>query len=253
MTTTTDVSPPADDSGVATEQPKNSQHRSSRLNQALAWVGVVAGGLFIVAAIFFSGFFLSWGLGGPSDGHKGAAPMACCDEMKAGQPMKPGAMMAPGGQMKARRDDARRDDGTGSTSAHIRSPEHPSAIAPRVENTGSAPISTRRVGATQSAVRQARWDSASYCDDARARPSSWHPAMKSDEESTRGDLPAFEDVSELVLTVLLPVGTDRELHVMLLNLIVDGLFALLVRRGSGIGRGGRAEDNDGGANARHQP
>jgi hypothetical protein len=100
MTTTTDVSPPADDSGVATEQPRNSQHRSSRLNQALAWVGVVAGGLFIVAAIFFSGFFLSWGLGGPSDGHKGAAPMACCDEMKAGQPMKPGAMPAPGGQMK---------------------------------------------------------------------------------------------------------------------------------------------------------
>jgi hypothetical protein len=52
---------------------------------------------------------------------------------------------------------------------------------------------------------------------------------------------------------LLPVGADRELYVVLLNLIVDGLFALLVRRGPRIGRCGRAEDNDGGANARHQP
>jgi hypothetical protein len=68
-----------------------------------------------------------------------------------------------------------------------------------------------------------------------------------------GHLPAFEDVSELVLTVLLPVGTGRELHVVLLNLIVDGLFALLVRRGPGIGRRGRAEGNDGGANGRYQP
>ena len=34
--------------------------RVSRLNQALAWVGIVAGGLFIVAVIFFSGFFLNW-------------------------------------------------------------------------------------------------------------------------------------------------------------------------------------------------
>ena len=59
MTNTTDVSPPTDDSGVTTEQPKNSQHRPSRLSQALAWVGIVAGGFFIVAAIFFSGFFLS--------------------------------------------------------------------------------------------------------------------------------------------------------------------------------------------------
>jgi hypothetical protein len=99
MTTTTDVSPPADDSGVAPEQPKNSQHRSSRLNQALAWVGVVAGGLFIVAAIFFSGFFLSWGLGGPHNGHMGSGTMACCSQMKPDEHMKPGAMMGPGGQM----------------------------------------------------------------------------------------------------------------------------------------------------------
>jgi hypothetical protein len=100
MTSTTDVSPPADDSGVATQQPESSQRRPSRLNQALAWVGIVAGGLFIVAAIFFAGFFLSWNLGGPRDGHMGPGPMACCSQMKQGeQMMKPGEHMKPGGMM----------------------------------------------------------------------------------------------------------------------------------------------------------
>lgn len=72
--------------------------RPSRLNQALAWVGIVAGGLFIVAAIFFSGFFLSWTMGGP---HMGPGKMACCGDMKSGAMMppeeriKPGAMMPP--------------------------------------------------------------------------------------------------------------------------------------------------------------
>src|ERR1700720_4225565 len=67
----------------------------SRLNQALAWVGIVAGGLFIVVAIFLSGFFLSWSMSGPGHDHKGPAPMACCADMKPGERMKPGAMMAP--------------------------------------------------------------------------------------------------------------------------------------------------------------
>jgi hypothetical protein len=101
MSNPSDVSPSVTDSGLATEQPKNSQPRPSRLNQALAWVGIVTGGLFVVAAVFFSGFFLSWGLdGSPSGGHKNAAPMACCDDMKKGEAMKPGAMMAPDGPMK---------------------------------------------------------------------------------------------------------------------------------------------------------
>jgi hypothetical protein len=58
MANTTDVAQPTDDPG--TEQPTSPRHQSSRLNHALAWVGIVAGGLFIVAAIFFSGFFLCW-------------------------------------------------------------------------------------------------------------------------------------------------------------------------------------------------
>ena len=78
----------------------------SRLNQALAWVGIVAGGLFIVAVIFFSGFFLSWSIGGHGHQHMGPSKMACCSDMKLGEQtmkpdehMKPGAMMPPGSQM----------------------------------------------------------------------------------------------------------------------------------------------------------
>ena len=100
MTSPTDVPAPADETGIATEQPRNSRRHPSRLNQALAWVGIVAGGLFIVAAVFFSGFFLSWSLSGPGQDHKGPAPMACCADMKPSEQMKPGAMMAPGAQMK---------------------------------------------------------------------------------------------------------------------------------------------------------
>jgi hypothetical protein len=100
MTSPTDVSPPADETGIAGHRSKNSRPRPSRLNQALAWVGIVAGGLFIVAAVFFSGFFLSWSLSGPGHDHQGPAPMACCADMKPGEQMKPGAMTAPRTQMK---------------------------------------------------------------------------------------------------------------------------------------------------------
>jgi hypothetical protein len=96
MADTTDVAQPTDHSDVAPA-------RHSRLNQALAWVGIVAGGIFIVAAIFFSGFFLNWsehmhmGMG-----HATMAKEAkdCCADMKPGEMMKPGDMkpgeMGPG-------------------------------------------------------------------------------------------------------------------------------------------------------------
>jgi hypothetical protein len=99
MTSPSDVSPPADDSSVATEQPKNSQHWTSRVNLALAWVGIAAGGLFVVAAIFFSGFFLSWGFSSSSGHHMRPGTMDCCDQMKPDEHMKPGAMMGPGSHM----------------------------------------------------------------------------------------------------------------------------------------------------------
>lgn len=104
MTTPIDVSPPTSEPGATAEAPRL---RPSRLNQALAWVGIVAGGVFIVAAIFFSGFFLSWGIGdGSWHHHMGPGSMAGCNHMKSGEPMmkpdehmKPGAMMRPGGMM----------------------------------------------------------------------------------------------------------------------------------------------------------
>src|ERR1017187_10644767 len=94
MTSTTDAAQPTDG-----DQPTSPQHQSSRLNQALAWVGIVAGGLFIVAGIFFSGFFLSWsdhthmGMGHAAMGHESKD---CCADLKPGD-MKPGDhMMKPG-------------------------------------------------------------------------------------------------------------------------------------------------------------
>lgn len=79
--------------------------RNPRLYQALAWVGIVAGVLFTVAVIFFSGFFL----GRASDGHgwhRGyqGGQMRPDGQMGGGCPMmqmQPGGMqpggMQPGG------------------------------------------------------------------------------------------------------------------------------------------------------------
>ena len=67
--------------------------RPSRLGQVLAWVGIIAGVVFVVAVIFFSGFFLSWSSGdhdnwyrGYGGGRAGTCPM-----------MGPGGMIVPGG------------------------------------------------------------------------------------------------------------------------------------------------------------
>ena len=87
----------SESSTVAAAQPfiePSGGRRPSRLNQALAWVGIVAGGLFIVAAIFFSGFFLSWTMGSHD---MGPDKMDCCSQMKPGDHMAQGAMMGPGG------------------------------------------------------------------------------------------------------------------------------------------------------------
>ena len=92
MADTTDVARSTDDPG--TTKPT----RPSRLNQALAWVGIVAGGLFVVGAIFFAGFFLNWsehmhmqmGMGHAAMSHESKD---CCADMKPGDHMmKPGAM-----------------------------------------------------------------------------------------------------------------------------------------------------------------
>jgi hypothetical protein len=93
MADTTEVAQPSDDGAV---QSATARHSSSRLNQALAWVGIAAGGLFIVAAVFFAGFFLNYSEHmhmnmGMNHAAMGQNSKDCCADMKPGD-MKPGAM-----------------------------------------------------------------------------------------------------------------------------------------------------------------
>lgn len=73
--------------------------RPNRLNQVAAWVGIVAGIVFIVAAVFFTGVYA-----GQTYGHRdrdwratnGSCPMMSGGMMGSGGGM-PGGMMSPGG------------------------------------------------------------------------------------------------------------------------------------------------------------
>ena len=62
--------------------------RPNRLNQVLAWVGIVAGVVFVVAVVFFSGFFIGRSTGHHYGGHHGY--------WQHGQMTGPGGMMGPG-------------------------------------------------------------------------------------------------------------------------------------------------------------
>lgn len=69
--------------------------RPNRLNQALAWVGIVAGVLFVVALIFFSGFILGRASGHhDGGGHHGYHHY---EQMGPGQPRRDG-MLGPARQ-----------------------------------------------------------------------------------------------------------------------------------------------------------
>lgn len=99
--TTTDTIDP-------TGMPEQVVHRNARLYQVLAWVGIVAGILFIVGAVFFSGFFVARA-GSGYGWHRGyqSGQMPTNGPMGAGCPMmqkQPGGMgsggmggMGPGG------------------------------------------------------------------------------------------------------------------------------------------------------------
>ena len=73
----------------------------SRLGQVAAWVVIVAGVVFVVAAIFFSGLFLGWSSGGHYGWHRGyyGGRDGTCPMMGPGGTMGPGGMMGPGGPM----------------------------------------------------------------------------------------------------------------------------------------------------------
>jgi hypothetical protein len=71
--------------------------RPNRLNQILTWVGIVAGVVFIVAVIFFSGFFIGRNSHGNFRGGWQPGMMGPSQTGPYGQ-MWPG-MMGPGGMM----------------------------------------------------------------------------------------------------------------------------------------------------------
>jgi len=85
-------------------------HPPARLYQTLAWVGIVAGVVFTVAVIFFSGMLLGRASGGYHGWHRGnqggqmgqGGSMGDCPMMRPGG-MGPGGMgpggMGPGGKM----------------------------------------------------------------------------------------------------------------------------------------------------------
>lgn len=73
--------------------------RPNRLGQAAAVVGIVAGLLFIVAVIFFSGLMIGAGHGYHNWGYRGLSddrPASSCPMMSPGGMPGPGGMMGPG-------------------------------------------------------------------------------------------------------------------------------------------------------------
>jgi len=75
--------------------------RSDRLNQTLMWVGIVAGVVFIVAVVFFSGFFIGRSAhgnfrSGYQHGMMGPSQTGPYGQMGPGM-MGPGGMMGPYG------------------------------------------------------------------------------------------------------------------------------------------------------------
>jgi hypothetical protein len=86
---------------------RNADHRDRRLHRTLAWVGIVAGVVFTVAVIFFSGLALGRASGGYGwhRGYQGGqmTPGGCPMMGPGGGMMGPGmkgpGMMGPGGMM----------------------------------------------------------------------------------------------------------------------------------------------------------
>jgi hypothetical protein len=80
--------------------------RPSRLNQVLVWVGIAAGVLFVVAVVFFSGFFFGWSSDGHYSNYRGnyggqtgpGGNMGSCPTTGPGGMMGPG-QTGPGGMM----------------------------------------------------------------------------------------------------------------------------------------------------------
>jgi hypothetical protein len=87
------------DSAIGAPMVSAADHRDRRLRHVLAWVGIAAGVVFIVAVVFFSGFALGRGSDGYHGWHRGyqsqMGPGGGCPMMRNGG-MGPGGM-GPGG------------------------------------------------------------------------------------------------------------------------------------------------------------
>lgn len=86
------------ESATGTGQPRYDGH--TRLGQVLAWTGIIAGVVFVVAVIFFSGLFLGWSSGAHYGWHRGdyGGRNGTCPMMGSGGMMGPGGM-GPSGTM----------------------------------------------------------------------------------------------------------------------------------------------------------
>jgi hypothetical protein len=90
------ATPPTEASPAVVAEPRG----HSRLTAVAAWVGIVAGVVFIVAVVFFSGFFLgAHSGGGHHGGHRGDGEVAIFH--KGGPPpMFPMGPMGPRGEFE---------------------------------------------------------------------------------------------------------------------------------------------------------
>lgn len=107
----TDTQPTAETAPARGVQPtprnEAPYQQPTRVGHVAAWVGIVAGVVFIVALVFFSGFLIGWSNSDHRGWHRGydssrmwpgAEPMERCPMMSPGGMMGPG-QMAPGGMM----------------------------------------------------------------------------------------------------------------------------------------------------------
>jgi hypothetical protein len=85
------ATPPPEVSPAVVAEPRG----HSRLTAAAAWVGIVAGVVFIVAVVFFSGFFLGAHSGGHRGGHHGDGDREFGIIHKGPPPMFPMGPMGP--------------------------------------------------------------------------------------------------------------------------------------------------------------
>lgn len=79
---------------TVTGQPRYDDGAPSPLGQVVAWVVIITGVVFVVAVIFFSGFFLGWSSGDHYGWHRGygGGPAGTCPMMGPGGTMGPGGM-----------------------------------------------------------------------------------------------------------------------------------------------------------------